>query len=817
MKKVISALLCIMMIASTVISTLALTPHECYFDTVWDEFYVGDVNGDGVVDMKDSLAIRKYCAGVEAVDENSADINADGKVNAKDLLILKKCNATLDDISKYQDDHAVDVFTIAGNDISNYSIVYDSDAKYVENMYFSADSLRKYINISTGINLKVAEEPTAESTHNIYFVDVTKIEGMEEKLDIESYQYEVRDGDLYIYGTRRGNMYAVFEIAEDYLGYRFYSDDWVNINAQRTVDLPEGTFSFRDPYLDFRVCRQSFGGDHGAADYHFFARRLNGTSINGYQEEYRGTLTGPQIANAHSYDYYWRMATGEVDVYYDGTNGGEYGAKYEVGFQQKEYEWNPCSTDDLEYATLFRGLLESIRYHTSWKIFYEETTSVSFSICDNPYYYCSCTDCRYIANSGSLPGGKERLNCGGAGLNLYLANRACRDIEYFYEGYEEIDGEMYWAGRPAGVEEKGDVADYDYYSYGYGEAIKDAYPGMKLYTILYDHTAPNENLLTDERYKDIVPEDNLIIQYCGNPCNNHLMGSGDCNGGLNTLKQSGEEDAKALKLWGQVCKQSGTEIWFWYYPVSYNALLTDAPNIFNLWYDFKWMVEECNVTGFFYEGASTGYMFEDLKAHLAAMIQWSMQTDENGNMVMMSYDEFVDCIKEYLEIFYGDGYEYIYEYIVMQDESGNLNPCYVNNLDYPGDMFNYEYTIEHYEEMRDLILKALALAEGEEVQKVEYLLINCDFLGLSATFNSVMRDGTDEAAKAVYVERYEYMDSYIRSHGMDIGIYDINTIELDTSKSPMVLYYKGGTWKSEWDDTWVWLKSDPSWGYAKPN
>ena len=829
MKKIISAFLCAVMVPATVVSSLALHKNEGYFDTKWEEFEVGDANGDGYVDMKDSLSLRQYCAGIEGADVNAGDINADGKVNAKDLLILKKCNAGVDDIEDYADDAAVDNFSIAGNDISEYSIVYDPDAKYVENMYFSADSLRKYINISTGTNLTVADAPTEESKHNIFFVDVTEIEGLEEKLGIESYQYEVKDGNVYIYGTRRGSMYAVFEIAEDYLGYRFYSDSWVNIKASRRVDIPEGTYSFRDPYLDFRVCRQSFGGDNNAADYHFFARRLNGTSINGYQEEYRGTLTGPEIANAHSYDYYWRMATGEVDVYYDGTNGGEYGAKYEVGFQQKEYEWNPCSTSDLEYSTLFRGLLESIRYHTSWKIFREETTSVSFSICDNPYYFCSCADCRFISSSGTAPGNVERLNCGGAGLNLYLANRACRDIQEFYGYWVDLDGEILdddeaadlsdeekvWEGRPAGMPEKGIVSDEDWYSEGYGEAITDAYPGMKLFTILYDHTLPNENLLTDERYEKIVPADNLIIMYCGNPCNNHYMGSGDCNGGLNILKQSGEKDAEALKQWGQVCKETGTEIWFWYYPVNYNTYLSDSPNIFNLWNDFKWMVEECNITGFFYEGGGPGYMFENLKSHLAAMLQWSMRTDENGEMVMMSYDEFVDCIKEYLEMFYGAGYEYIYEYIVMQDEAGNLNPCYVNNLDYPGDMFNYEYIRDNYEYMRGLILKALAMTDDPyQVQKIEYLLVNAEFLGLSATYNSVMRDGTDEDAKSTYIGRYEWMDNYIRTHGMNIGIYNIGDITLDTSVNPMELYYKGGTWKAEWDDTWIWLEGDPSWGYA---
>ena len=821
MKRLFTALLCVVMAFSMVISGAALSGHPAFFDTVSSStFTVGDANDDGVVDMTDSLDLKKACAGIGEVEENGSDINCDGIVNAKDLLILKKCNAGVDNLENYADDHFVDAFSIAGNDISEYTIVYHENAKYVENTYYAADSLRKYINIATGTNLKIATEQTTE--HKIEFVDVTTIPGLEEKLHIENYMYEIVDGDLYIYGTRRGCMYSVFEIVEDYLGYRFYSNDYVCINESRTVDIPEGTYSYREPALIYRFTRQSFGGSgNNEADYHFFPRRLNGSAINGYQEEFRGTLTGPQIANAHSYDYYYRMATGYVDVYYDGTNGGEYGAKYNSGIQVDSMEWNPCSTDDAVYATLFRGLLEGIRYHTSWKIFWEETTSVSFSICDNPNYICSCTSCRYIASTGSSPNG-ERLGCGGAGLNLYLANRACRDIQVYYEG------------RPASMEEFGDG---EYSEYGYGQPITDYYPGLQLYTILYDHTPPNENILTDERYKDIVPADNLIIMYCGNPCNNHYMGSGECGDTLNILANNGQADAEAFAQWGAVAKASGAEIWFWYYPVNYNTYLTDSPNVFNIWYDFKYIVEECNVTGIFYEGGGAGYLFEYLKAHLGTVMMWSFEKDENGNTVFMSFEEFCEAMKEYLRMFYGDGYEYLYEYIQMQDEAGNVNDvpvldadgnpvldengepvtdiiCYINNCDYPGDMFDYEYIRDNYEYMRGLLTKALALAEGDQIQKVERLIVSCDALGLSACHTSWYEEGTDEAKKALFVERYTWMYNYIKSHNMNVGLgANVQTIQLDLDKTPFELYYGGATWRKSQHHKWTWTGSTPVWGF----
>ena len=53
---------------------------------------VGDVNGDNLVDMRDSLAIKLHVADSTKDDEYIAemDVNEDGKINAKDLLIIKK-------------------------------------------------------------------------------------------------------------------------------------------------------------------------------------------------------------------------------------------------------------------------------------------------------------------------------------------------------------------------------------------------------------------------------------------------------------------------------------------------------------------------------------------------------------------------------------------------------------------------------------------------------------------------------------------------------------------------------------------------------
>ena len=62
------------------------------------EIVCGDANGDGKVNMKDVLAVRKYLAEMEVeINLDLADTNNDGAVNTKDVLNLRKFLANMID------------------------------------------------------------------------------------------------------------------------------------------------------------------------------------------------------------------------------------------------------------------------------------------------------------------------------------------------------------------------------------------------------------------------------------------------------------------------------------------------------------------------------------------------------------------------------------------------------------------------------------------------------------------------------------------------------------------------------------------------
>ena len=61
---------------------------------------MGDINGDGVIDARDSLRILKYSVGTYKIDNEfakAADINKDGIIDARDSLrVLKKSVGTFE-------------------------------------------------------------------------------------------------------------------------------------------------------------------------------------------------------------------------------------------------------------------------------------------------------------------------------------------------------------------------------------------------------------------------------------------------------------------------------------------------------------------------------------------------------------------------------------------------------------------------------------------------------------------------------------------------------------------------------------------------
>ena len=126
----------------------------------------------------------------------------------------------------------------------------------------------------------------------------------------------------------------------------------------------------------------------------------------------------------------------------------------------------------------------------------------------------------------------------------------------------------------------------------------------------------------------------------------------------------------------------------------------------------------------------------------------------------MSEEEYNSLMNECLSIWYGDGWEYIREYIELEDAASDELGCFRNNFDRPWNLYNEKFFRENYDYLRGLFEKAAEGADDAQKRRLEITLIHVDFFGLSATYESDYENG-DGISRAKYLERYNALwDSF---------------------------------------------------------
>lgn len=796
MKKITAVILFAAMLLSSLFVT-AFAQNMKYDET----YTLGDANGDGNVNAIDIHSIKAMTAGYEGytVDPEAADVEPDGIINAKDVFYLKAAAAGALDLSDLETS-AIQVLKIDGVNIKDYCIVVPEWATKNDNVHYAAECMKKYVKTVTGVTLDICKgDANATKPHKIVYHALTEGELFEE-LGWDGYKLEVADGQMDIYGGLRGNMYGTYDVIEKYLGITFYSNEESFVIKQRVVDITADASCTYVPGLTFRHTVQTFGSS--GFEEHFLPMKLNGTQIYRNESDFRyGTLTGPIFINAHSYGYYWQMSTGYQKAYLGGMTPAEiaedyHGNAYKIG-EDKQTDhgsdwnglapWQPCPSSEEDYNNEFEGLCMTIAMKEQWGFSFAYSNEIfSFSPLDNIGGLCPCRICSAKADGRKLtvrsltdPIFKQLETYGGGyridGKNIYFdkenysglyqdfLNRACYDVTH--------EEKKYYTGSHVSPEGESYVLDL-------GDLIVTR-PNLQLMAITYDLTIP----------ATVKPAENSILMFCGQGCNHHYLGTEDCKE-ITTVKcqyytrdytNAGESGTtRVMKAWAELCHETGAQLWFWTYPTTYSFNLAPTPNIYNMYYDLNYLINEIHVDGVYYEGGGGTVSFEPLKAHMATTMMYHND---------MTFDDFVEEAKNFLHAYYGDGYEYIWQYIEMIQECSDQNPhCYINNYSNPTVMYNYDYLREHYLEMRDLLLKALAKADIEsnsgvasEYRRVRQLIVVCDTIGLESVWEDWYKNGNNvklykEMYDAYYAEITHFGYTYsngakIEEHNYDESIY----------------------------------------------
>ena len=302
-------------------------------------------------------------------------------------------------------------------------------------------------------------------------------------------------------------------------------------------------------------------------------------------------------------------------------------------------------------------------------------------------------------------------------------------------------------------------------------AVEERYPGMMVYAITYIKTIP----------KTVRPADNVVIHFCISGCNNHPIGSDICSEyKLSALGRNNVTEYAALCDWVSISKN----IYVWYYASCFNCYLAPAPILTNFLQDMQ-TFEKLGIDGVYVESSSQEdyHYFNRLQKYLSYKLMWNPDISE---------EEYSAMIDEYLQLVYGDSWDCLRDYLDMAETSTNTRGCWINNYNYPFDMMNPDYYATNYENMRLLFEEAIMLADSAEQEtKIRKAMLSADFLGLSATYESVYKKGSAEQ-NAVYTERYKALIDGCREY--NIVIWSDDNFQIPDSyslaKGPMENFYQ---------------------------
>lgn len=259
------------------------------------------------------------------------------------------------------------------------------------------------------------------------------------------------------------------------------------------------------------------------------------------------------------------------------------------------------------------------------------------------------------------------------------------------------------------------------------EAIGEKYPQVKVEFISYG--------LTSELPKGgIKPVDNIMVRVCLAHCLTHLTNDCEC------------EELEAAKERINGWKAISKEIQCYAYLSNYSNFMSVFP-ILNTLYDAMQIFINAGIQGAYLEGVGAfSGEFDDLRIYLLSKILWNP---------MMTRAEFDYHLNDFLAEYYGDGWNYVREYIDYNEEiaikyarekdelgvlenhrfSGediNFFPIYDNETD------TYDLTI--FEEWNDLWDKAENLADENEIKRVQYSRIAPTYFELYYTMSYQYKD-----------------------------------------------------------------------------
>lgn len=284
------------------------------------------------------------------------------------------------------------------------------------------------------------------------------------------------------------------------------------------------------------------------------------------------------------------------------------------------------------------------------------------------------------------------------------------------------------------------------------DVVAEKYPEMKVMALAYDETR--------EPPKTAVPRDNVVVMYCTAGCSNHSLAEADKCTEQGVNYPYGESNRRIDKEYLLKWLDISETVWVWEYVDAFGSFIGEAPFYSYIKDEIKWLAEH-GVKGVYSEGRSNKdrqYCFEGLRDYLISELLWDPY---------MTDTEFKQLTMEYLEAYYGkEAAPYMYEYMLLWDESGNHENCWLNNYLGIKASIDLNFYGDNYDKMTQLFDKAEAVATGDQLTRIKKLRCSMEFLGLSGIYYDKYVNGSD-SDKAWYKNKSSELYSNLLAYNLN--------------------------------------------------
>ena len=277
---------------------------------------------------------------------------------------------------------------------------------------------------------------------------------------------------------------------------------------------------------------------------------------------------------------------------------------------------------------------------------------------------------------------------------------------------------------------------------------------------------------TNKPPKVTVPRDNVKISYCfyvgaatGFFCSNHNIYDENCENNRGYYDE--------FESWKKICGADKLQVW--YYPLNCYEIAVQIPTFDVIYGDMKYFIEsEIDCIMFCEE-----FNNDDILLTLLCDLMWY------GDM---TEEEYWERVQEYFNIYYGDGGQYVYEYICELMAAADKSGCFTNFATRVAGKLDYSYMASRFEYMVGLFDTALKYAETEEIaNRIEMIKARMLYACINAAHESCYVNGTAEQ-RAIFEERYTEMHRLFKKYS--IKVFDDYTAklyapdEIDFTKTP---------------------------------